>query len=146
MSTICRHLVDRGELSSEDAAFLEAFETATLPDGAFRHRQHLRMAWLYLRLYGEQAGTARIVQGIKRFAAAKGATMLYHETVTRFWVRLLLHAQSLVPQAGSFDEVVDAHPGLLDKTLLARHYRPETLASARARATWVDPDLAPLPF
>ncbi|MCZ0978806.1 hypothetical protein O1L60_04810 [Streptomyces diastatochromogenes] len=34
------------------------------------------------------------------------------------------------------------HPDLLDKDLLARFYRPATLASDEARAAWVEPDLA----
>ena len=31
-----------------DAAFLAAFEACTLAAGAFRHYDHIRLAWLYL--------------------------------------------------------------------------------------------------
>jgi hypothetical protein len=34
----------------------------------------------------------------------------------------------------------------MDRTLLARHYSRELLASARARAIFVEPDLSPLPI
>jgi hypothetical protein len=35
---------------------------------------------------------------------------------------------------------------LLDKRLLARHYRSSTLAAAPARIGWVEPDLLPFPW
>jgi hypothetical protein len=38
-----------------------------------------------------------------------------------------------------------AHPGLLDSRMLGRHYRQETLSSPLAKASWVPPDLEPLP-
>ncbi|MCX4683165.1 hypothetical protein OG401_02370 [Kitasatospora purpeofusca] len=38
------------------------------------------------------------------------------------------------------------HRALLDKRLLTRFYRPATLADPRAKAGWVEPDLAPFPW
>ncbi len=32
-----------------DAEFVAAFESCALPAQAFRHRDHVRLAWLYLR-------------------------------------------------------------------------------------------------
>ena len=44
---------------------------------------------------------------------------------------------------GTFDTFVGDNPALLDKRLLARFYRPSTLATAKLR--WVEPDLTPFP-
>lgn len=128
-----------GALSDEE--FLEQFEAGTLP--AFSHRDHVRMAWLMLRRHGAGAADA-IRDGIRHFAQVKGATGLYHETLTQFWIEA---CRAAGPQAGeSFDAFVARAPHLLDKDLWARHWTRERLFADDARATWVDPDLAPLPL
>jgi len=127
-----------------DDEFLARFEDGTLPNAAFRHRDHIRMTWLYLRREGFETGARRVRDGIRRFAAAKGATMLYHETLTSAWIHLV--AAALEDGDGaSFDAFTNAHPELLDKQRPWLHYRAETLAGAAARGGWVEPDRAPLP-
>ncbi len=44
------------------------------------------------------------------------------------------------------DAIVGLRTALLDKRLLTRFYRPATLADPRAKAGWVEPDLAPFPW
>ena len=41
-------------------------------------------------LGADEAGAA-VADGIRRFAAARGQDRLYHETLTRFWVRIVAH-------------------------------------------------------
>lgn len=110
----------------------------------FGHRQHVHLTWLAVRRYGTRAAVALVSEGIRRTAAYAGAPQKYHATVSRAWVELVgFHLT-----AGSdddFDAFVDRHPALLDKRLLARHYRSSTLATAEARSGWVEPDLRPLP-
>ena len=45
-----------------------------------------------------------------------------------------------------FGVFADRNPALLDKRLLARHYRSSTLAAGPARRGWVEPDLLPFPW
>jgi len=71
-----------------DSQFLKAFEDCTL--SAFPHRSPIHMAWLYLRAHGWDAGLRHIRDGIRRFAASRGATDKYHESITVFWARLVL--------------------------------------------------------
>jgi hypothetical protein len=40
---------------------------------------------------------------------------------------------------------VQRHPELLDKHLLLKHYRSETIGGSEARQRWVAPDLRELP-
>jgi len=128
-----------------DAAFLASFEDGSLPNEAFRHRDHLRMTWLYLRRDGLEVGTRSIRDGIQRFAGAKGATMLYHETLTRVWIRLVAVVLAETGPETAFEALVAAHPELLDKRRPWLFYRTETLASTEAKTGWVEPDLSPLP-
>jgi hypothetical protein len=129
----------------EDDEFIRAFETGALPNSAFHHRDHLRLAWLYLRRDGPETGAEEVVDGIRHFATAHGAADRFHETLTRFWVHLVQHMVEAFPSVDRFDNLVAHYPPLADKTIVYRHYRPETLASPAARAGWTLPDLLPLP-
>lgn len=127
-----------------DAEFLAAFEDCTLPKEDFPHREHVRLAWLYLGRHGFDEASRRVVDGIQRFAAHHGATGLYHETVTRAWLRLIAAARRTTP-AGSFAAFLAASPQLTVKGALDPYYDPATLASDAARADFVPPDRGPLP-
>jgi hypothetical protein len=129
----------------DDAEFLAAFERGAIPAHGFRHRDHLRMAWLYLT--GTDAGTAidRACAGIRRLAAAHGAPQKYHHTVTRAWMEIVAHHVRRAPGAEGFDDLLARAPRLLDKRLLTSHYSSVVLASKPARSSWVEPDLRPIP-
>jgi hypothetical protein len=124
-----------------DHEFLHAFESGHLSPADFHHRDHLRLAWIEVRQRGLEAGAAAVSSGIRRFAEAHGHDRLYHETLTRFWVRVVAHASR-----PTFAETLDRHPMLLSKDLPLKHWRRETLFADAARQAWVEPDLAPLPF
>ena len=129
----------------EDRDFIAAFEDCSLPNESFHHRDHVRLAWLYLREMPAAAALVRFTEGLKRFATAHGAPGLYHETIT--WAYLLLiHERMARAGAGeSFAEFIAAHPDLLawKPSILDRYYRPDTLASELARRVFVLPE--PLP-
>jgi hypothetical protein len=128
-----------------DEVFLAAVEGAAWPGEQFKHREHLRLAWLYLRRHGQEAGTARIRETILRYATALGAAGIYHETLTRAWGACVGGALRETPGLEPFDAFLAAHPELLERTLLERYYRRETLESEEARRGWVPPDVAALP-
>ena len=46
---------------------------------------------------------------------------------------------------GSFDDLLAAHPRLLDTDSLLAHYSRDVLFSEPARAGWVGPDRHPIP-
>jgi hypothetical protein len=129
----------------EDSEFLDLFHEGTLPGEEFRHRGHLRLAWLVLGHHAPDEAASIVAQNIQSFAAAQGAASRYHDTLTRFWVRLVSHAMQDAPDAGSIDELLARFPMLLDKSLPYRHWREKTFNSDKARAGWVEPDLVPLP-
>lgn len=111
----------------------------------FGHRQHVHLTWLAVRRHGVPAAAGLVAEGIQRTATAAGAPQKYHATMTRAWVELVGHAARDAQDADAtgFDAFADRHPDLLDKDLLSRYYRPETLAAGKE--TWVEPDLAPFP-
>jgi hypothetical protein len=124
-----------------DQEFLDAFERGQLSTEGFHHRDHLRLAWLQVDRLGLEAGTAAVGAGIRRFAEAHGHHRLYHETLTRFWVRVVAHASQ-----ATFEETLRRHPMLLRKDLPLKHWSRATLYGDAAREAWVRPDLMALPF
>jgi hypothetical protein len=130
-------------LAAADAAFLTDFETLRLPADAFSHRQHVRLAWVLLRT-DPAAALGRVERGIRRFAGHHGAPAKYHATITEAWMRLVAGALASSPAAADepFDAWVHAAPELLDSGRLRLYFNEVRLASAEARAGWVEPDLS----
>jgi len=118
----------------DDRTFLRLFHDCNLPGEEFRHRGHLRLAWLVLSRHSRIEAESIIAREIQLFAVANGASNRYHDTLTRFWVRLVGHAMENAPEARSIDELLARFPFLLEKGLPFKHWRGETFNSDRARA------------
>jgi hypothetical protein len=144
-----------------DADFIAAFESCTLPAAQFHHRDHVRLAFLYLRRHSPLEALARFTTGLQRYAATLGATTLYHETIT--WAYLLLihermqhdrtqhermqhdrtqHERMQRDPGGDFETFAQDHADLFARqpSVLERYYLPETLTSELARRTFLFPD------
>ena len=95
-----------------NAAFLEAIEACTLPGSEFTHRNHLRLAWLYLTQDAPRAADQRIADAIQRYATSLGAAQKYHHEITLFWMRRVEAAMQTTPSR-DFETFIAAHPDLL---------------------------------
>ena len=120
-----------------DGDFIAAFESATLAE--FHHRDHVRAAWCYLGSSTVLGALERFTRALKRFAAAQGKPQLYHETIT--WAYLFLIHERM-HDSETWDTFAARNPELLvwRPSILDRYYRPETIASDRARMAFVLPD------
>jgi len=120
----------------------DRFVDTTLPSDQFHHPQHVQVAWMFVRHYGMPAALAEFATAIKRFADAKGATGLYHETITWAYVLLIAERQTRC-QAPSWEDFAAANPDLLSwkPSILERYYSSEVLKSDLARKVFVFPDL-----
>jgi hypothetical protein len=124
---------------TSDDDLLVAFETTALPPGAFHHHEHVRVAWILLRRCGPLEALERICSGLRRFAAAAGKPEIYHETIT--WAFVLLIRERMAEQEETWEAFAARNGDLLaGRSALDRYYRPETLASERARRSFVLPD------
>lgn len=132
----------------DDDALWGAFRHATLPHAEWTHRSHLRVAFLHLARWSLDEAHLRMRVGIVHLNASHGLEETpdrgYHETLTRLWLSVIAHARAVDSQASS-EAFLAAHPELLDKQLACRFYSRERLLSLRARAIFVEPDIAPLP-
>ena len=122
----------------DDRELLAAFESCTLPPSEFHHRNHVRVAWLYLRERPVLDALATFVASLKRYATSLGAATKYHETITFAFVFLIHERMQRVPFA-DFDAFAAANADLFNG-ILAKYYDKETLASDLARHTFLMPD------
>jgi len=125
-----------------DTAFVAAFEDTTLPPERFHHADHIRLAWLLLAADDLPAALDRFRRGLRRYAAALGKADLYHETITVAYVLLIHERREGGPAGEPFEDFARRNPDLLAwrPGVLDRYYRPETLASERARRVFLLPD------
>ena len=125
-----------------DHELLRRFEAVDLPD--FRHVDHVRAACAALQRDGESGALETMINGLTRFATAKGAPQKFHYTLTRAWLSLIADARARVPGAPDAAAILAAYPDLADPKAIERHYSSDRLASDAARLGWVEPNRAAL--
>ena len=120
----------------------DGFVDTTLPADQFHHQQHVQVAWMFVRRHGMPGALGEFSTAIKRFADAKGATGLYHETITWAFLLLIAERQARNP-VDSWEAFAAANPDMLSwkPSVLERYYSKELLASDLARHTFLMPDL-----
>lgn len=132
-----------------DAEFLRLFEAQRWPLEHWRHRDHIRLAYLYLRRFPFDEAADKLRAGIKAHNAAHGLPDLptsgYHETMTIAWLHLISTILHEYGPASTADAFCDAHPELLQKKSLRLFYSNDLFMSPRAKQEFIQPDLAPLP-
>jgi hypothetical protein len=124
-----------------DKELFAGFESQSLPDDAFHHREHVRVAWMYVKRDGVARAMTTFSESLKRFAIAKGNPNLYHETITFGYLLLIGERLARKPSA-SWDAFATDNPDLLSwkPGVLDRYYTETLLWSDLARATFVMPD------
>lgn len=120
---------------------IRAFETDSLPENSFHHADHVRLAFAYLSRYPVLQALDRFACALKRFAAARGKTRLYNETITHAYFFLIRERMARCEGAG-WEEFAGRNPDLLvwKNGVLSRYYQDATLQSELARAVFVFPD------
>ena len=96
-----------------DAALAAAFEAGTLPPSDFHHREHLRLAWLYLQRHGPAGTEQRLLRGLQALAIRAGRPAKFDAALTRAWLRRIEQAASANPPAPSSEAFIAMHPELL---------------------------------
>ncbi len=128
-------------LTPLEASDFQALEAGTIPAEEFHHRQHVRMAWIYLRIFSPLEALERFPSALQRFARLNGKPDLYHETVT--WAYLFLINERLRQEPGlSWEEFEARNPDLMQWKggILEELYEQERLSSDLAKRVFVLPD------
>lgn len=132
----------------DDEQLWQRFSAHSLTFAEWTHEAHVRTAFLFASRFPIDEAHLRLRAGIIRLNERHGLVETtargYFETLTRGWLLLVADAGRR-SSASNSQALLAACPELMDRTLLTRHYSRELLASPRARAIFVPPDLAPLP-
>lgn len=128
-------------MSETSEELIRHFETGTLSGDSFHHADHVRLAFAYLSLYPVLEALEKFSTALKRFAAAKGKSQLYHETITHAYFFLIRERMARAAPA-DWDDFAQKNPDLLvwKDGILSRYYEPSTLQSDLARRVFLFPD------
>ena len=129
------------ESDDEIRALVSAFEACSFHPSEFRHYQHLTVALWYVWHLPYAEAAKKMTGGIRRLAETYGKTG-YHETITLFWVRMVSNFAAASDRhlslAATANQLIETYN---NKELIGEYYSSDLLASARAKAEWVEPDL-----
>ena len=125
-----------------DDEFIACFESGRLPNGGFHHRDHVRMAFLYLLRYPPLEALQRFSASLARFATANGKAQLYNETITWAYVLLIRERLARAGRPQSWEQFAAENPDMLTwkDGVLRNYYREETLFSDLAKRVFLFPD------
>ena len=124
-----------------DEQIIHNFKNDTLPDDSFHHADHVRLAFAYLSQYPVLVALGKFVSALKRFAAARGKTQLYNETITYAYF-FLIHERMARHEVKEWEEFTRRNPDLLawKDGALSRYYHEGTLKCELARKVFLLPD------
>lgn len=101
-----------------DTELIDQVEACTLPKGQLTHRNHVRLAWLYLRAHGRSRAAILLPQAIERYAISVGAVNKFDLGLTTAWLDII-DAARVAGAAETFDTFIAEHPELMDKALVS---------------------------
>jgi hypothetical protein len=136
--TRARHLLEPPMTNQE---LIHCFENDAIPEAAFHHADHARLAFAYLCEYPVLQGLEKFASALKRFATARGKTQLYNETITCAYF-FLIHERMARCEGAGWEEFSRQNTDLLTwkNGILSSYYREGTLKSDLARRVFVFPD------
>jgi len=123
---------------------IRCFEDDALPEDSFHHADHVRLAFAYLCEYPVLQALAKFAGALKRFAAVRGKTQLYNETITCAYFFLIRERMARC-EGLRWEDFAGQNPDLLTwkDGILSRYYHEATLKSDLARRVFVLPDRCP---
>jgi hypothetical protein len=137
---------------SEEEIYLlvKRFEEKTLPKEEWTHRAHLTVAMTYLWQHTPDEAIIFLRNDIISYNLSVGVpnnpSRGYHDTMTVFWVWVLMMYRVQFCQNYNFIESVNAFmiSPYASTDFPMKYYSKELVTSVRARARFVEPDLLPM--
>jgi len=97
-----------------DDELMAGFARDTIDPAGVGHREHVRLAWLYLQRYGRAETEQRLLTGLRALAARAGRPDRFSAPLTLAWIdRIDALRSALGPH--SFDDLLRRHPELSDR-------------------------------
>jgi hypothetical protein len=134
------------QLAQADQDFRAAFEACMVAPAQFNHAAHVQLAYIYLVEADVNLAVQKMRDALLNFLDHNGIEKTkFHETITRAWVMAVHHFMNKAASTSSADFIAK-NSALLDNKIMLTHYSASVLFSADARASFVEPDLDPIPM
>lgn len=130
----------RTEAEIED--LVRRFENCSYTPEEFVHVRHLTVAAWYFATMESKAAREKMRAGLRQFIAHHGKNG-YHVTITEFWLERVekLVAERRDAEKGLVPLVNSVVERCSDKNLIYEFYSRARIASAEAKAAWIEPDI-----
>lgn len=130
----------------DDVVFESKFEKGSLPPSLFTHEAHLRLAWIYIKNYGEKKATEKISREIEQFDILHGCGDKFNKTITIAAIKVVDYFVGK-SKSKDFKSFILEFPRLKTafRELLHSHYGPNILTSENAKIRFIEPDILPFP-
>lgn len=135
------------ELSKEDKDFKTQVEAGDFPVPDFNHKAHIRLAYVYLVDNKTESAVKQMRNSLMILLKSAGVepSEKYHETITEAWILAVHHFMNNTEKSSSANDFIEQNTKLLDTNIMLTHYSSEVLFSEKARKTFVEPNLDPIP-
>ena len=132
--------------NTDDLRFRDQFESGEISTADFSHRNHLRLAFVYLTESDTEEAGDRMRAALLKFLDDNNVPAgKFHKTLTISWIMAVKHFMQKAESAASFEEFIAADDRLLDPNIMLTHYSRDTLFSETARTIFVAPDVQAIP-
>jgi hypothetical protein len=129
---------------------VKRFEEKTLPKEEWTHKAHLTVGMTFLWNHTPDEAICFLRSDIINYNEAVGKENSpysgYHETMTLFWVWVMMMFRIQYCKEYNFLEATNAFLSspYASKDFPMSYYSKDVIVSVRARARWVEPDLLPM--
>lgn len=120
-------------------SFLEKFLAGDIPAAEFHHADHVRAGYELLGAMDFLDAVSAYGRALKIMTARVGKPEKLHHTITIAFLAVIAERMEQASH-DDFDTFIAANLDLLDKTILARWYKPERLKTDAARSRFVLPE------
>jgi hypothetical protein len=128
-------------LGPAERELIAGFEDLSFPEARFHHAEHVQLAWALLAEQPLLNAMRRFRTLLKAYAGHLGASAIYNETITCFYLLLIRERMDRLGAGHDWAAFRDANPDIFShpKTFLGRWY-PEGLAfSPAAKGAFLPP-------
>jgi hypothetical protein len=124
---------------SAEPITLQRFVRGEICAADFPHREHVRMAFEMLRQHDFAESLLHYSRALRSMAARAGKPQAFNQTITVAFLAVIAQRMESAAHVG-FADFAAGNADLFERSLLARWYRPEQLASPLASRSFVLPD------
>lgn len=127
-----------------DIEFETKFVKCELSREIFSHEAHLRLAWINIDKYGIEQAIENVQGQLKKYVEFVGAKDKYNATLTVAAIKAVYHYM-LKSSSQDFKNFITEFPQLKNKfkEIMNCHYGFDIYGSAKAKTTFLQPDLMP---